>query len=238
MEKCQYISMLDKVRKLFGYTQEELGRIIDVDQRYYTRIETGAVRSSGHLEKLASTLKIRESFLTFSGAGEYDEYPFLSNFYVFCLTDTKINDSYEFILKHICAKSEFIDVLFLHSRLSQFKPPFIGGRPVIYIAMKDDRNTIFLFKRRIRTRRFPVAVSKPASDSREIEIRTFPRVEYFREQLQSSTPYVHDMTRTVPSELYEKIEEGAVTRDHFLFFFPDKKYFSGLYNAHEKLKIR
>jgi len=228
--------MLEKVRKLFGYTQEELGQKINVDQRYYTRIETGAVRSSAHIGKLAAELKIRESFLTFSGAGEYDEYPFLSDFYVFCLTDNKANDSYEFILKHICAKSEFIDILFLHVRSSLVRTSFTGGLPVMYIAMKNDRDTIFLFRRQVRTRRFSVAGARPSSNNREIEIKTFPRVESIREQLHALTPYVHDMTRTVSAELYEMIESGAVTRDAILPFFPGENYFHGQYKAHTKMK--
>jgi len=204
----------------------------------------GAVRSSAHMGRLAELLKIRESFLTFSGAGVYDEYPFLADFYVFCLTDKKIADSYEFILKYICARSEFIDALFLHVRSSLMGAPYSGGRPVIYIVMKDDRGTMFFLRRHLRAKGFGRAGARLGEDRREIEVRTFPRVDYFREQLHLSTKYVHDMTGTVPAELYEKIEgrdenaekRSLVTRDDLLSFFPGGEYFLGQYEAHAKAK--
>ncbi len=164
---------------------------------------------------------------------------FLSDFYIFRLTDNKINDSYEIILKHICGRSAFIDVLFLHVRPSLVKAPVVAmGHPVLYIAIRDDHNTFFLLRRNLRTRGYSVATFNKTSARREVEIKTFPRVDSFREGLHAATPYVHDMTRTVPVKLFELIESDAATRDDILPFFPSADYFRGQYEAHTIMKFK
>ena len=108
----------------------------------------------------------------------------------------------------------------------------------MYIAIRDDRGTIFLVKRRLRTRRFSMAGKRPRSDQ-EVELRLFPLVDSFREMLHDlPKTYLHEVTKPLSDELFKDIEEDAVTKVDLLQFFPNDSYFLGQYEAHKNLKPR
>ncbi|MDH4163411.1 MAG: helix-turn-helix domain-containing protein [Nitrospirota bacterium] len=231
------LKMLRIARKFFGYTQEELAEKIGTSQKYYTQIENGLSKSNPIISKLAGILNIKESFL--GSSGEYIEYPFLSDFYTFCLTDKEIFELYKNISEYVCSPSEFIDIVFLLIRPSLIRvAPTLSGYPVIYFAIRDDRDTVFLFRRKIRTRRLAIA-NKPRNDNKEIEIRSFARVDSFRVMLHSLPgTYILESTRMISDELHKQIEDGSVSRNDIVQLFPDAKYFQGQYLAHTKIRSR
>ena len=244
------LAMLKTARKLYGYTQEELAQKIGKAQRYYTQIENGSSKSAPLIKQLSSILKLKESFL--GASDEYIEYPFLSDFYVFCLADKDLPYLYKEIVENICSKSDFIDVVFLLGRPSLIGVlPKSGGYPVMYVALRDDRDTVFLFKRQLKTRNFSLVKkddiinNKSSLDAsqwlsgRQLEIRTFSRVDYFRDRLQLMRgTYVYEITKTVSEELYNRIEEESVTREDIVTLFPKTDYFENLFQAHNKIKKR
>ncbi len=247
------LRMLKTARLFYGYTQEELAQKIGKSQRYYTQIENGPSKSAPLIKKLSSILQMKESYL--GSSAEYIEYPFVADFYLFCLTEKELYDLYRKIVEDICSKSEFVDVLFLLVRPSLIGVmPRLGGYPVIYVAIRDDRDTIFLFRRKLKTRRYALATSGRSSEiaedavnmdgskklsSRQVEVKTFFRSDTFRDMLQSiKGTYVCEMTRMVTEDLYRRIEEGSVTREDIVKLFPSVDYFESMYRAHTKIKNR
>jgi transcriptional regulator with XRE-family HTH domain len=228
--------VLEEIRKLYGYTQEELAGKIGISQNFFTQIETGASKSAPSIAKLSEVLQVKKSLLLLQG--EYIEYPFLSDFYVFNLIEQGIVHSYKFIADLICSKSDFIDAIFLLSNPTlPGYPKTPWGVPIQYILIRDDRDTIFLVKRHIKKRRFPITRNR--QENREIEVRTFPLGDSFRRILHSlgETP-IYETTMTVPEDLYKKIETGVVKRDDVLPFFPNADYFYKQYEAHKRIKER
>lgn len=226
--------MLEEVRKLFGYTQEELADKIGITQNYYTQIETGASKSTPVIEKISKALKIKESFLT--SQGEYVEYPFLSDFYIFFLTDKRIFQSYTFVIDYICSRSKFIDAIFFLRRAETRFSPF---PPVIYLALRDDHDTVFLFKRRSKTRMPATASGGGPWQRKEIESKVFPFVDSFREKLHGlRSAYIYEGTILIPDELFKKVEDNEVSRDDIISYFPGSGYFEGSARAHSEVKKR
>lgn len=245
--------MLKTARKFYGYTQEELAQKIGKAQRYYTQIENGSSKSAPVIKKLSSILKLRESYL--GSSGEYIEYPFLSDFYLLCIAEKDPHELYRYIVDDICSKSDFVDILFLLIRpslIGAIRRP--GGYPVMYVAIRDDRDTIFLFKRRMKTRGHPqvaaVSISEVVADAyaldatkwlggRELDNTTFTKLDTFRDMLQSIRgTYVFETTTMVSEDLYHHIEDGAVTREDIVKLFPTPDYFEAMYQAHTKIKKR
>jgi transcriptional regulator with XRE-family HTH domain len=239
--------MLENIRKLYGYTQEELAKMIGTTQQFYTQIETGSARGSRLLSKLSDVLKIKGSCLA-PDAG-YVEYPFLSDFYVFCLTEARLTPAHEWIAKYICAKSEFIDMVSFLVSPSQLEVKERvrwrwPGYPVGYFALKDDRDTVFLFKRRRRSRPFR-AGEEFGRRPRDIESRIFGSLDFFREMLHSlrpsgsfQGPYIYERTIMTGLELFAHIEQARVVRDDILKCFLSTEDLHMLCNMHMSIKKR
>lgn len=224
--------MLEQIRKLFGYTQDDLAKKIGISQNYYTQIETGSAKSAPVIAKISNELKIKESFLT--SLGEYVEYPFLSDFYTFQLIEQRIVQSYKFLIEYICSKSKCIDIVFFLVRGGSYRT---GLSPIFYIALKDDHGTLFLFKRRSKS--FVRYAGIQRRESKEIESRTFPLIDFFREELYKiPSTYVYEQTILTSDELFNKIENIEVSREDILPYFPDLAYFDLLYRAHKEIKSR
>lgn len=229
--------MLEQIRKLYGHTQAELAGKIGISQNFFTQIESGASKSAPSIAKLSEVLQIKQSLLL--SQGEYLEYPFLADFYVFNLMDYGLIQSYKFIADLICSKSAFIDVIFF---LATPILPATKMRPanlslIRHILLRDDRNTIFLFKRHFKTRGFTIAGGR--RENREIEVTNFTMVDSLRKILHSLREIkVHEMTITEPEGFHEKIVSGEVKREDVLPFFPDADYFHKQYEAHKTIKGR
>lgn len=247
------LRMLKTARKFYGYTQEELAQKIGKTQRYYTQIENGPSKSAPLVKKLSSILQMKESYL--GSTAEYIEYPFVADFYLFCLAEKDLYDLYGKIVEDICSKSEFVDVLFLLVRPSLIGVmPKLSGYPVMYVAIRDDRDTIFLFRRQLKSRGYALMTSVRRSEiaedgfnldasqklsGKQIEIKTFSKSDTFRDMLQSiKGTYVCEMTRMVTEDLYRRIEEGSVTREDIVKLFPSLDYFESMYQAHKRIKKR
>lgn len=245
------LRMLKTARKFYGYTQEELAQRIGKTQRYYTQIENGPSKSAPLIKKLSSILKIKESYL--ESSGEYIEYPFVSDFYPFCVAEKDPYEMYRYIVDDICSKSAFVDVIFLLVRPSLIgMKSRQGGYPVLYIAIRDDRDTLFFFKRKekgslaIGTAR--VTYEREATYSldekgnlsnRKLDHKIFTKLDTFRDMLQSMrSTYVYETTKMVSEDLYQGIEEGSATREEIVKLFPSLDYFEGMYQSHTKLKKR
>ncbi|MGO9379975.1 MAG: helix-turn-helix domain-containing protein [Dissulfurispiraceae bacterium] len=225
--------MLEQIRKLFGYTQRELAGQVGIDQRYYTQIETKKSKSAKVIKSLSDKLQIKESYLTFGG----DEYPFMSDFYVFSLSDS-------FILSHLFAietliirRSAVVDVVFFIAVGQEYGQPYNKtGHQVVYIALKDDQNTVFLLKRPKSTMHTRM-VRIPLSENKEITIHTFPAIIPFLVRLHSlPDTIVNDRAKIVSWELCEKIEVNRVVRDDILEFFPDNSFFRRQLKLHLGIK--
>lgn len=247
------LHMLKTARRFYGLTQEELAKKIGKTQQYYVQIEKGTSISAPVIKKLSNILNMRESYLW--SKGEYIEYPFLADFYQFCIAEKDAHELYRFIRDDICSKSAFVDVLFLVAspRLIGLTPR-LGGNPVMYVAIRDDRDTIFLFKRRVKTRGYALATSESKNDiaadshsldasqklsGKLLEIKTFAGLDYFREIMQDMRgPYVFETTVRVSEDLYHRIEEGTVTREEIAGIYPNVGYFEGMYQAHNRIKKR
>lgn len=249
------LHMLKTARRLYGYTQEELAQKAGKAQRYYTQIENGSSKSAPLLRKLSGILKLRESYLGSLDEYEYIDYPFLADFYQFCIADKNLGEMYRNIVRDICSKSAFVDVIFL-----LVNPSLIGVKtapgayPVMYIAIKDDRDTVFLFKRRLKTRGYARASALTMSDitadnssldvsqklsGKKLVTNTFFRIDYFREALRSMQgTYVYELTKMAHGDLYNRIEEGTVTREEIARLFPGLDFFEGMYQAHTRIKKR
>lgn len=247
------LRMLKTARNFYGYTQKELAQKVGKAQRYYTQIESGSSKSAPLIKKLSSILRLKESYL--GSTAEYLEYPFLSDFYQFCIAEKNIHDMYRYIVEDICSKSDFVDILFLLVRPSLIgMMPRPGGYPVMYVAIRDDRDTVFLFKRQLKTKGYQLATAMRSSDAasddhsldtsqklsgRQIEIKTFSRLDTFRDMLQSVRgTYVYETTKMISEALYHHIEEGTVTREDIVKLFPNVDYFEGMYQAHKRIRER
>lgn len=226
--------MLEQIRKLYGYTQSELAGKIGISQNFFTQIESGASKSAPSIAKLSDVLRVKKSLLL--SQGEYLEYPFLSDFYVFNLIEHSIVWYYKFIADLICSKSAFIDVIFFLSLPNVPRSPTMPWiMPRRYILMRDDRDTIFLFKRLLKTRKSRVA----GKNMEHKFIEPFTMLDSFRRILHSlRETKVHEMTIIAPDDLYEKIDSGEVTRGNVLPFFPDADYFYKQYEVHKTIKGR
>ncbi|MDA8090452.1 MAG: helix-turn-helix transcriptional regulator [Nitrospiraceae bacterium] len=201
--------MLTQIRKLFGYTQAELAKKVGVTQNYYTQIENGLSKSAPLIGKISNEIKIKESFLL--GHGKH-EYPFLSDFYIFNPSPSFENS--DFVLKYICAPSDFIDVVFLSD---------LSTRRVVItcLAMRDDHDTVFLFKRQVNV---------PGS-------RIYLFSDNFRDELHYLVPsLVYETTRRIPDKFMQIIENGTVERNDVIELFPGVEYFEEMYKAHKVLK--
>jgi transcriptional regulator with XRE-family HTH domain len=222
--------MLEQVRKLFGYTQDELAKGIGISQNYYTQIETGKAKSAPVIGKLSRRLNIAASFLM--SRGEYYEYPFLADLYFFNLTEQRIFQSYKFIIEYICSRSRYIDIVFFLLR----KPPseFLSRSPIFYIAIRDDHRTLFVFRRRSKMRRHAPGDARVGSTrtAKEEEIRVFPLVDLFREELHK-LPYIYENTFLMDDQLFDQFEKEEIARKRLLSFFPDAGYFYKLYELHK-----
>lgn len=222
--------MLEQMRKLHGYTQEQLAKEVGITQNYYTQLESGKARSERVILKLSEFLKIKESFL--ASSGEYYEYPFLSDFYKLFLTEQRIAQSYRFLIDYICSKSKYIDAVF-------FRRPKIGfpvTSQIICLALLDDRQTLFFFQR--RAKRFSLKRDHPSlraetNASNDEQVMPFPLIDLFREELYKLSPtYIYERTVLIDDDLSKKIEDGTVERDDLMTYFRNKDYFKGLYESH------
>lgn len=247
------LRMLKTARRLYGYTQDELAQKVGKAQRYYTQIENGSSKSAPLISKLSALLKLRESYLGSRDEYEYVDYPFLADFYQFCIADKDLGDMYDKIVKDICSKSAFVDVTFL-----LVNPSLIGvkmgpgGYPVLYIAIRDDRETVFLIKKKEKGS-FSVGGVRVSYDvestysldetgkltDRRLEHRIFSKLDTFRDMLQSMrSTYVYETTKMLSEELYHRIEDGSVSREDIAKLFPGIDYFEGMYQAHNRIKKR
>jgi transcriptional regulator with XRE-family HTH domain len=247
-------SILELTRKLFGYTQAELAKKIGKTQNYYTLIETGRATSRPVLKKLSHHLKIDEGFLD----GEFElpfefSYPFLSDFYVFYLKDNDRN-AYEYILRFICRNSELIDIVFLLFRFPiGSKKRFGGKRPIMMMALRDDKNTVFLFRRHEKLNLGPSytkgklnLLAMAGVKGEEHDMTEYPTiekgsplldVELFLDKLNDlEGPVVFQQSVNVSMDLAKKVENGSVSRADILNLFPDTEYFRKLYENHLKIE--
>ena len=243
--------MLEHIRKLFGYTQEELASKIGVTQNYYTQIETGSSRSAPLISKISKELKIKESFL--SSSGEYIDYPFLDNFYIFYLPERRIVQSYKFFLDYICSPSDYVDIVFFFTRPTHYRMPLFSS--IIYIALRDDHDTVFLLKRPTRTMfstidkegmkamSFSVSGRRIAKQGETVvrdakqDIKTtfFSLVDIFREDLHKlQTTYVYEKTVRIGDDFIAAVDRGEIKRDNILPYFPTNEYIRRLCESRRK----
>ncbi len=208
--------MLSEVRKLLGLTQRQLAEKVATTQNYYAVIESNPSRSSPVMRKVAAALKMTEQFLAL---GDNSRYPFRGDFYVFYLDEKRPFSGYSFLNTYICKESAFIDIVFF-LRI----PPIAAVSPeIVCFAIKDDHDTIFLLTG--KTGRNPVGYN--------IEY-VVPRVDFFRKDLYKSDILVYERTFVASDELYGKLRNKTIGREDVIGFFPNKKYFQRLYEAHKK----
>ncbi len=226
--------MLDHVRKLFGYTQSELAAKVGITQNYYTQIETGSSKSAHVIAKISKELRIKESFLI--SVGEYTEYPFLGNFYIFYLPERRAIQGYKFLLDYICSPSKFVDVVFFFIRPPSHRMPLYSF--TVYIAFRDDHDTVFLLKRQNKTTTFSVArKTKDAKPYQKENVRykMFSLIDIFREELHKlRTTYVYEKTVRIGDDFLDAIEKGVISRGDVLAYFPTEEYISGLCKSRGK----
>ncbi|MBI1767113.1 MAG: helix-turn-helix transcriptional regulator [Bacteroidetes bacterium] len=229
-----YRSNFEAIRKLFGYTQAELAKMIGTTQNYLTLIETGKGKSTPVIKKVAKLLQINPAFLSESSDAP-GKLIFLGDFYVFAL---KSNDfqPYIFLLKCHSGYSRFIEVVYIFSDGPLSTKPRSSSypRPLEGVGVKDDRGTIFFFKGQDGRKLDTVILNMtPPSHG---PIRGFGRSRF------SSQPvFAPDMIERrikAPAELSNKIHDGTTTRSDIskLFFSPD--YFKKLAEWHSNVACR
>ena len=219
--------MLQEIRKLFGYTQEELAKKVGVTQNYYTQIESGSSRSAPLITRLSTELKIKESFLL----GEYHDYPFLADSYNFCLTERKTVQAYRFIHTFICGPSKYVDVVFF---LRHPKRIINLGPTVVCITIRDDHNNVFIFTTRVKSFSHSPGRGRLRDEpKKEVFHTTFPRVDSFREDLHKlHSTYVYEKSVGMDEVLENAVESGTVKKELIMAYFPTKEYLFGLCKAH------
>jgi transcriptional regulator with XRE-family HTH domain len=226
--------MLEQIRKLYGYTQTELAREAGITQNFFTSIETGKIRAASSLSKIAEVLQIKTSILL--SQGEYIDYPFLADFYIFTPKERNVVQLYKLISDLICSKSEIIDAAFLFANPSE--PDFVGETGEIslrHILLRDDRGTVFLFRRNHKSK--ISSSNRRVREDKERGITTFPMADSFRRILHSlNGTKVHERSLTETSDLSNKIEAGTVKKDDVLHLFPDVQFFHAQYDAHKAFK--
>ena len=245
-----FTSNLELTRKLFGYTQAELAKKIGKTQNYYTLIETGRAKSRPVLKKLSSILKIDEGFLNSEHELPYvGSYPFQTDFYVFFLKESD-RLSHEYIQNYIFGPSELIDITFFELTLPfPFERKLINKRPIVMMALRDDHDTVFLFRRQDRQPTKALEKEQEKSD-KEVKVRGFSvtvipqlekgsrllNIDLFLNRLNDlKGPDVFQKSVNISLELLLKIEKGSVTKNDILEYFPDEAFFQRLSEKHSKL---
>jgi DNA-binding XRE family transcriptional regulator len=206
--------MLKIMRLLYGYTQAELAARIGKKQNYYTQIESGKVQFSRYIAKLADILKVREAFLT--SQSEYPDYPFTSNFYIFCLCHTNMARFFYSIADLVCSHSSKIDAVFMNVSPLEMK---FKSAPVQYVVLRDIHDTIFLIKKPARRKTSQVDIHRGKDVLMENDY--IPNPDIFRIILHSRS-VVHEKTIITPHELEDKIRRGTATRNDFVQLFSDQ----------------
>jgi transcriptional regulator with XRE-family HTH domain len=222
--------MLEEIRRLFGLTQEQLASRIFVKQSQITQIESGTSKSAPLIKKISRELGIKESLLTSSG--KYEEYPFLKDFYIFSLNEKKLGRSYDFIIKYFCSESSYIDVIFFGKKIV----PILNSA-IVSMALRDDRDTIFLFKRRVKIPDFSSQAKVMGAKQRESII--LPALDYFRTELHElQETAVFEKTVRISEELHIQIQNDNVRKKDISVYFPSTESLIHLGEVHRKIKPR
>ncbi|MGO9613056.1 MAG: helix-turn-helix domain-containing protein [Dissulfurispiraceae bacterium] len=226
-------TMIAEVRKLLGFTQNDLAEQVGVTQNYYAVIESNPTKSAPLMQKLSKQLKISEQFLAF---GDRSRYPFLAKFYTFYLDHLKPFSGYDFLNTNICRESSFVDLVFFLNRSTRYSQDF----SIICFAMRDEHDTIFLVTSKGRRPYFKIAgdMKRSKMKTEETELAnigySIPRINLFKKDLyKHDSLLVYEKTVIAPDPLYSNLANGKVSRKDVAGFFPDKNYFKLLYEAHK-----
>jgi transcriptional regulator with XRE-family HTH domain len=231
------VVMLAEVRKLLGFTQKDLAKLVGVTQNYYAVIESNPTKSAPLMQKLSKELKMREQFLAF---GDRSSYPFLGDFYTFYLDHFKPYAGYDFLTTNISMGSSFVDVVFFLNR-SEWYSRFVS---IICFAMRDEHGTIFLVTSKWKRPYFKKdgVRERPSTKKGAIELTNMgyfiPHADLFRHDLyKNDRLLVYEKTVIAPDSLYFNLAKGKVSKEEVAGFFPDKNHFKQLLEAHKEIGL-
>jgi len=199
----QVYQLFKIARELQGIKQTELANFVGIKQQSIVPFEKGKASLSHHtLCKMASFININEAFLNGDSSNPFESDKLIK----MRLSDRLLGGIDYTIIYFLCERDEKLDFVLLVAPLKIYKTLLsrtVLENPVFAIAMKDNDDNYFIFKRKS---------NDPLFGERELQIET-------KEIAEKHNHEIYFRMQKIDEKLTEKIKKWSVEKEDITAFF-------------------